>query len=446
MREVMSAEDFDSIIVGARCAGAPLATLLARAGQKVLLLDAATLPSDQPLSTHFITPIGVEWLDELGVGAEVRRLSPPSSVMRLEMDGVAVHVPYRRGRAGHCLRRFKLDGLLQEAAVGAGAVLRDRTKVVGLVRERDRVVGVDAISDGSRHTYRARVVVGADGRNSSVAELAGAKEYLGYDNPRFGYWAYWPAKAVWRTDADLKSFDAYVGFAADHTVRFVFQADGDLLLIGALALLTELPSWRGNYEAAYIAALQTCPVTAALIGDNERHGEIVGLLKARYFFREAAGPGFALVGDAGLHKDPTPGWGITDALRDARNLACAIIVGTDAALVRYWRKRDVDSIELFHFASDMGSPGYMNPFNRLVYERVRRSPALGDRLAAIVDREVSPYAAVPSRNVLGWVAGAALRGKISVVRGFLSSGKRGKQVERDRRERVALLEGLPARS
>jgi flavin-dependent dehydrogenase len=446
MREVMSAEEFDSIIVGARCAGAPLATLLARAGQKVLLLDAAKLPGDQPLSTHFITPIGVEWLDELGVGAEVRRLSPPSHVIRLEMDGVAVDVPYRRGRAGHCLRRFKLDGLLQEAAARAGADLRDRTKVVGLVREGGRVVGVDAVSEGSRHTYRARVVVGADGRNSSVAELAGAKEYIGYDNPRFGYWAYWPAKAAWRTDANLRSFDAYVGFAADHIVRFVFQTDDDLLLIGALALMSELPSWRGNYEAAYNAALQRSPVTAALVSDNERHGELVGLLKARFFFREAAGPGFALVGDAGLHKDPTPGWGITDALRDARNLSGAILERTDAALVRYWRKRDVDSIELFHFASDMGSPGYMNPFNQLVYERVRRSPALLDRLAASVDREISPYGAVPSRNVLGWVAGAALRGRIAVVRGFLSSGRRGKQVARDRRERVALLKDLPARS
>src|SRR5882672_10584771 len=432
------AEEFDSIIVGARCAGAPLAILLARGGQKVLLLDAAKLPSDQPMSTHFITALGVDWLDELGVGAEVRRLSPPSFVLRLELDGVPVDIPYRRGRAGHCLRRFKLDALLQEAAVRAGASLRDRTRVVELVREGGRVVGVDAVSEGSRHSYQARVVVGADGRNSAVADLAGAKEYLGYDNPRFAYWAYWPAKPAWRKDAELKLFDAYVGFGADKGVRFVFQTDDNLLLIGTTPLLSELPSWRGNYEAAYMATLRSCPITAPLIEDNERHGEIVGLLKTRFFFRQAAGPGFALVGDAGLHKDPTPGWGITDALRDARNLARAILERSDQALVRYWRQRDVDSIELFNFARDLADPGYVNPFNQLVYGRIRRSSALIDLLAASLDREVSPYAALPPRKVLGWVAGAALRGKLSVVRGFLSSGQRGAQVERARQERVAL--------
>jgi menaquinone-9 beta-reductase len=107
----MSSDRFDTVIVGARCAGAPLATHLARGGQQVLLLDAGKLPSDQPISTHFVSPIGVEWLDDLGVGAEVRRLSPPSRRMRLDLDGTTLDVSFQRGRAGHCLRRLHLDRL-----------------------------------------------------------------------------------------------------------------------------------------------------------------------------------------------------------------------------------------------------------------------------------------------------------------------------------------------
>src|SRR5882672_12703341 len=122
----MSADHFDTIIVGARCAGAPLAVHLARAGQKVLLLDAARLPSDHPISTHFVSPVGVAWLDELGVGAAVRRMSPASKMMRIDLAGAVLDVPFPHDRAGHCLRRLHLDRLLQEAAAGAGAVLRDR--------------------------------------------------------------------------------------------------------------------------------------------------------------------------------------------------------------------------------------------------------------------------------------------------------------------------------
>jgi flavin-dependent dehydrogenase len=436
----MSTSRFDTIVVGARCAGASVAIHLARAGQKVLLLDAAKLPSDQPMSTHFVSPPGVDWLDELGVGAEVRRLSPPSCVVRLDLDGTALDIRFARGRAGHCLRRSRLDALLQDAAVAAGAILHDRTKVVGLLRESGRVVGVEADHEGSRTQHRARLVVGADGRNSSVAELAGANEYLGYDSPRFGYWAYWPAKPAWKSDPELACFDAYIAFGSDRTIRFVFQTDSNLLCIGATPLVADLPAWKGRHEDAYLEAIRSAPVTAKLVEDNQREGKLLGLLTTRFFFREAAGRGFALVGDAGLHKDPTPGYGITDALRDARNLGRAILAGDDAALARYWRQRDVDSIDLFHFARDLSDPNYVSPLNRLVYERAPASPKMMQRFAAQADRQLSPYEVLPTRTMLQWVLGASLRGRLSVIPSFLAAGKRNAGIERARKERLALLQ------
>jgi flavin-dependent dehydrogenase len=437
----MPAESFDTIIVGARCAGAPVATELARAGQRVLLLDASRLPSDQPISTHVVSELGVEWLDELGVGAEVRRLSPPCHGLRLDLAGSVLDLRWRDGRESHALRRLNLDRLLQEAAVRAGADLRDQSKVVGLLREGDRVVGVEVAQGGSKHAYRARLVVGADGRRSDVAELAGAKEYLAYDNPRFGYWAYWPANQAW-TGA-LRDLGLYLTFDDQSNIRLVFQTDGDLLLIGVTPLLRELPSWKGRHEEAYLEALRTSPVTAALIDGNAREGDLIGLLKARYGFREAAGPGFALVGDAGLHKDPTPGFGITDALRDARNLSRAILAGGDDALVRYWRQRDVDSIDLFNFARDMADPTYVNPLNKVVYALAARSPEIMARLQAQARREISPYAVVPMAALLRAMAGAMLRGNFGVLPAFFAAGQRGAKAQRDRRERVELLQALP---
>jgi flavin-dependent dehydrogenase len=433
-------DNFDTIIVGARCAGASLATHLSRAGQKVLLVDAAMLPSDQPMSTHFIGPMGVEWLDELGVGAEVRRLSPPSRTVRVELAGAAVSFPFQKGRAGHCLRRMHLDRLLQEAAVKAGADLRDRTKVVSLVRENGRVVGVETEGE-SAGVHRAPLVVGADGRFSKIAELTGAPEYLAYDSPRFGYWAYFAASAAWTRNPEQRGFDMYIGFAEDGVNRFVFQTDSNLLLLGAMPLLAELPAWKGRHEEAYLEALRASPVTSALVENSRREGKIVGFTKAHYYFREPVGPGYALVGDAGLHKDPTPGFGITDALRDARSLARAILAGGEEPLLAYWRQRDRDSLDLFHFAHDMGGVDYLNPLNRLVYERARTSAEVVARLGMQADREISPYAVVPTGTIVRWVVGATLRGRLSVVPSFFAAGRRGVAVKQVSDQRLALIAG-----
>jgi menaquinone-9 beta-reductase len=281
-------------------------------------------------------------------------------------------------------------------------------------------------------TYRARIVVGADGRHSTIAELTGAKEIVGYDSPRFGYWGYWPVTAAWRNSE--RHFDAFLHFGMpnDQILRFIFQTDGDLLLIGATPLLSDLPKWKGRHEAAYLEALAACPITAPLIAGNTRQGDLLGLLKARYYMREAVGPGYALVGDSGLHKDPAPGWGITDALRDARQLAIAILDGSEAALLRYAKQRNLDSIELFHFASDFGGTAYRNPLNRVALDHLRHSPALISRLGAVLDREVSPYEAVPALKVLQWTLAALARGNGSVLGSFFTSARRTLQVRRAR--------------
>jgi menaquinone-9 beta-reductase len=437
----MPSETFDTIVVGARCAGAPLATHLARGGQRVLLLDSAKLPSDQPMSTHAIGALGVDWLDALGVGAEVKKLAPPSRGIRVDMVGTQLDIRFRR-RPGYCIRRLHLDRLLQEAAVQAGATLRDRTKVVSLLRENGRVVGVETVHEGKRSEQRAHVVVGADGRHSTVAELAGAKEYLGYDWDRFAYWAYWPRPASW--PEDLRSLGSLISFDRDEVQRFVFQTDGDLLLLGSNPMNSQLPSWRGRHEEAYLESLRASPLTAPLVLGNAPATPILGLLKARFFFRESAGPGFALVGDAGLHKDPTPGFGITDALRDARNLSQAILSGGgDAALVRYWRQRDVHSVDLFHWAQSMADPAYVNPLNQTIYGLAGRSPELMARLGAQLDREISPFETVPVGTVLRAVLGAVLRGRFGVLPPFFAAGKRNAEIQRIREGFVDALAALP---
>ena len=183
----------DVVVVGARCAGAALATHLARAGVSVVVVDAAPLGSNQPASTHLIQPPGMDELDTLGVGDQVRDLSPAINTARMTFDNYRADFPYGHGVAAHCLRRAALDSRLQHLAAEAGATVRGDTRVVEVLRdESGRVDGVVSRDrDGRTQRLLAPLVVGADGRNSNVAKLVHAEEYLGYDAPRGCYWAYW---------------------------------------------------------------------------------------------------------------------------------------------------------------------------------------------------------------------------------------------------------------
>ncbi|TMQ71779.1 MAG: NAD(P)/FAD-dependent oxidoreductase, partial [Candidatus Eisenbacteria bacterium] len=126
-------------------------------------------PSDHVLSTHSISPPGMDVLDEAGVGEAVRSVTPASHFVRLNIDGELLDWILPEHRGLYCPRRKRLDGLLQQTAMGAGAQLLDRTRVTSLVQNDGRVHGVRAIVDGRERTLKAGLVVGADGRQSTVA-------------------------------------------------------------------------------------------------------------------------------------------------------------------------------------------------------------------------------------------------------------------------------------
>ena len=159
----------------------------------MLLLEKDRRSTEHVLSTHWIHAPGMDVLDQVGVGAAVRSLTPPSRIVRLDVDGAPIDLELAEPRAAFCPRRQRLDALLQQRAVAAGARFLDRTRVVGLVRESGRVRGVHALVNDRERVFRADLVVGADGRHSSVAKWVGAEEYLGYDAPRVTFWGYWKA-------------------------------------------------------------------------------------------------------------------------------------------------------------------------------------------------------------------------------------------------------------
>ena len=433
----MNQSNYDVIVVGARCAGATLAIYLVRAGLSVLMIDQDKLPSDQVLSTHTIHPPGIDILDEVGVGAAVREVCPASHIVRLSKNGAAVDLRYPDNRAEYCPRRKRLDELLQNAAKEAGAELIDSTRVVGLVVENGRVQGVRVKSKEKEQVFRAKLTVGADGRNSTVAKLVEAEEYYGYDAPRAMYWAYWDTPDFWNTEPEYQ-FGMYVGHS-NGDIRLIFQTDNDQLLIGSLPPVEKVKVWQSDPLAALKTDLSKDPLTGPLIEGLEPDGKVRGTVKERYFFRQGSGSGWALVGDAGHHKEFVIGDGITEALIQAKSLAQAIQKESDEALVHWWRARDVEAIPLFFFGQDEGALPPPPELQSVVFTQVAKTPNLVKQMALVMEHKISPYAAFPVPKILQWTLTAALRGHIGVIPQFFKMGKRASMVQKELEGRKKLL-------
>jgi len=409
--------DADCIVVGLRCAGAPLSLALDRAGVKVIALERDELYTDQPFSTHAIQPYGMRLLDRLGLGDAVRALAPRAHALRMQVEDAHLRVDLSDDRHdARCPRRLKLDPLLQRAVVDAGIDVRPRTSVIGLVRDDDRVAGVRVRDAAGEHELRAPLVVGADGRNSTVARLVGAPAYVEDTSPHGAYWAYFEETALFSSDPRY-DWGMCIHMQGDGA-RAVFQTDSGLLLMAGLAPRDAIEPWRRDPDAELVAYLRAGALTAPLLEGSRQATPAIGLAGLHFFVKRAVGPGWALVGDAGLHLDPTPGLGITDALRDASVLAEAIVDGSEQAYERYWRRRDADSIGLYRMAADMGSGSYNSPFTRMVYRRVQKSEAMHARLLAVLDRESRPQEMLPLWRLIGWLASEALHGRLESFSGF----------------------------
>ncbi|MDH5672474.1 MAG: FAD-dependent monooxygenase [Myxococcales bacterium] len=413
-------DKWDVIVVGARCAGAATAAFLARAGVRTLCLERSKLSSDHVLSTHYVQPPGMDVLDELGVGTRVRELSPPSRRPMAVMEMEHIYSNYADGRAAHCIRRFVLDPLIQEAAAQSGATLREQAKVVELVKEGERVAGVVVETPSGRETLRADLVIGADGKDSTVAKLTGVERYEVFTLDRAGYWAYFPAPDIW-WDREHYDCDGIIAFEGDN-LRYVFQCDDNLLLLAAVPPAAEARSWGKDHRERLQHALEACELTAPLARGAQPVGDVIGLLKYESFFRRPIGPGFALVGDAGLTLDFVTGQGIAQGLLNAKALAEAVVAGRDEAYERYWRQRDADVMPLFLDAKRIGSVGFNNAFTQLLFRGASKVGDL-DSFCAIMDRRHSPFELAPQSSLFRWVLGDVLRLRFGAVKPFLEMGK-----------------------
>ncbi|MCH8200226.1 MAG: NAD(P)/FAD-dependent oxidoreductase [Chloroflexi bacterium] len=335
---------YDAIVVGARCAGAPTAMLLARAGHRVLMVDRDTFPSDV-ISTHFIHPWGVAHLADWGLLDRVLATNCPELIkITFHPAGVAPGGPFGELPDGRPIialapRRTVLDPILIEGAVEAGVEFREGFSVRGVIRDSGgRVTGVTGRHAGAEVAEEASIVIGADGLRSRIARLVEAEEYDRVPTLLFAYYAYW---------GGLPTDGATFGFAPGNAGILIFPTNDEQSCVAVAWPIERFDEVRGDVAGHHRRAIeQLLPDFAERMQAPQGGVKFLGMADLPHYIRKPYGPGWALAGDAGYHCDPTNGLGIGNAFEQAVWLARALDAGLsgqqpmDEALAEFQRTRD----------------------------------------------------------------------------------------------------------
>ena len=328
---------YDVVVVGARCAGAATAMLLARAGLRVLAVDRQAYGSDT-LSTHALMRPAVMQLARWGLLEPLIRSGSPviaSSTFHYGDEQIPVAIRPEPGIPGLIApRRTVLDCLLVDAAWDAGATVVHEAAVNELAFDaQGRVRGVVlADREGRIHCVEAGYVVGADGLNSLVARLVNAPVIVSGRASVAHIFSYAALPA------GISGYHWY--FTPDAAGGVIPTNDGLACIVASIPPSLFDGEFRSDLTQAYCRVLDTLSPGLGEHAMRHRVERLKAFRGAPGRLRNAFGPGWALVGDAGFFRDPLTSHGISDALRDAEGAAMAIISDHPASFQKFQNERD----------------------------------------------------------------------------------------------------------
>ncbi|MFL5825269.1 MAG: NAD(P)/FAD-dependent oxidoreductase [Thermoleophilaceae bacterium] len=391
--------EYDVAIVGASIAGCSAAILYGRAGARVALIESHADPAKfKRVCTHYVQPSAAEGIDRLGILPAMEAAGATRTYVDIWTKwGWTLPADDDEPRA-YNLRRAKLDPLLRRiAAETEGVDLLLGESADGLLGDAERFAGVRTKSrDGSSREIKARLVVGADGRDSKVGELAGMPAKVSKNN-RFGYYANFRGVKMRRDGAAQM-------YLLDPDVAYAFPTDDGLTTIAVFIDRKRLPEFKADVEGAVRRLFQSLP-EAPVLDDAQRETPWIGKLDMPNLRRRVSAPGIAFVGDAALAADPLWGVGCGFAFQSATWLADATAGALrgegdlDKALAAY-RKRHTAGLAAHHRVMSSYSTGRrMNPFERASFSAATRDHELARHMRSFGDRRITPTQMLTPRQV-----------------------------------------------
>jgi 2-polyprenyl-6-methoxyphenol hydroxylase-like FAD-dependent oxidoreductase len=367
----------------------------------VLLVDREPPPADT-ISTHFVFPNTLARLEELGVLERIRanhRLNPVLQRVRILGNEVAGAFTPVGGFDRACgLTRPVLDTALLEAAVDAGAETRFGERVTGLLGAGSAEDPVRGVTLESGEKIEARWVLGADGRASTIARLLGLEKrrpMAGDVGFLYAYWRGLPRNEYLNIEA-LESLMLTWGHCEDDISILIVAGQGDFTRGSAeerqSRLLAGLREFPESFDPDWLNQ-----------GEQTTEVRVAPETMLRGFFRDAAGPGWALVGDAGHFKHPSTAQGICDAIEQAIHVADALSAdGED--LNGYERWRDERGAEHYEWSFNFGTaprPEVANP----LFGGLAANPEAGQQFRDSFARLARPRSDVFTEERLGrWLS------------------------------------------
>jgi 2-polyprenyl-6-methoxyphenol hydroxylase-like FAD-dependent oxidoreductase len=381
----MGAGRYDVIVVGARVAGATTAMLLARQGLRVLAVDRASFPSDT-ISSHQLQVPGVALLQRWGLLHHLTAAgTPPTRQARFDAGGGLVmdgeYATYTGVDGMYSPRRTLLDAILVDAARKDGAEVRENFRVAEVTRSGGRVTGIRGNARGGPVvTETASLVIGADGKRSFLANAVGARRYRERPVQSFASYSYW--SGVPTSGGEI--------YQRPGCAVAVYPTNDQLTMIYLAVPITEFASARTDLESNYLRALDLC----GDLGDRVRSGTRAERLRTTpdqpNVFRRSHGPGWALVGDAGVVMDSLSAQGMTHALRDADYLCAAVVAGLGgsrplaAALREHQRRRDQAIRGMYDFTLDVAAFPPLTLLRRHFFAAIASDQGHIDRLIGVL--------------------------------------------------------------
>ncbi|MEP2027212.1 MAG: NAD(P)/FAD-dependent oxidoreductase [Paracoccaceae bacterium] len=375
------AAHYDAIVVGARCAGASTAMLLARQGARVLVVDWAE-PGSDTMSTHALMRGAVMQLNRWGVLDTIVAAGTPAIRTTTFQYGDSVVPlaikPSHGVDALYAPRRTVLDRALIDAARQAGADVRFGVSFKDVIRDpQGRVVGaLLGPIDSKVQEVRADIIIGADGRRSSVARRVDARTQCQARNSIACVFAYFDG---------IRDTGTRWLYGAGTGAGKIPTNDGQHCIFAAMSQERFQTDIRVGQVADPLQAVldEIDPAFGAQVALGQRRSNAQTFAGHKGYIRKSWGPGWALVGDAAYFKDPLTAHGITDALRDAEGLANAVSAGTYQALETYQRNRDGLSHDLFEISDEIA--GMQWSFSELQALHMKLNAALSAEQDWIID-------------------------------------------------------------